>query len=55
MRACKSGLWKAKKYREQELRDRVIYLQKEVEKLFEIVREQEHRIVQLELAKRLGN
>ena len=54
MRACKN-LWTAKKRKQEDLKDRVIYLQRKIDKLYEIVEEQEHRIVQLEIMSKLGN
>lgn len=54
MRACKNLLM-AKKRRQEELKDRVIRLEKELDRMYEFVREQEQRITQLELARRLGN
>ena len=54
MRACKNLLM-AKKRKQEDLKDRVIYLQRKIDKLYEIVEEQEHRIVQLEIARKLGN
>lgn len=54
MRACKN-LWMAKKRKQEDLKDRVIYLQRKIDKLYKTVEEQEHRIVQLEIARKLGN
>ena len=53
-RACED-LITVKKRRESELKDRVMYLQEEVSRLETIVYELEHRIIQLEIARKLGN
>lgn len=54
MRACKN-LIRAKKSRQEELKERIRYLEKEVAKLGEVVCELQHRVTQLEIARKIGN
>lgn len=60
MRVCNNSLRsllksKSKKYKIVELKDRIMRLEKEVDRLYEAMRAQEHRIIQLEIARKLGN
>lgn len=43
-----------KKSKQEELKERVRYLEKDVAKLEEVVRELQHRITQLEIARKIG-
>ena len=53
MRVCKS-LIKAKKSRQDEQKEKICNLEKELECLYEKIRELEHRIVQLEIYQKIG-
>ena len=54
MRACKS-LIRAKKSRQEELKEIILYLEKEVQHLYEDVRELHQKVTQLEIMRKLGN
>ena len=49
MRACKN-LIRAKKSRQDEQKERIRYLEKEVQRLYEDIRELQQRVTQLEIA-----
>lgn len=48
------NLIRAKKKSKEELKARIMYLQKEVSKLEDIICELEHRVTQLEIARKVG-
>lgn len=54
MRACKN-LIRARKSRQEEQKERIHCLEREVMQLEEVVRELQHRVTQLEIARKLGN
>ena len=49
------NLIRAKKSRQEEQNERLRYLEKEVQHLYEDVRELHQRVIQLELMRKLGN
>lgn len=53
MRACKN-LIRAKKSRQEELKERICYLEKEIQRLYEDMRELQQRVTQLEIARKVG-
>lgn len=48
-------IWRRKKkYKQEELKDRVMHLQNEISKLEEIIHDLDRRIMQLEIARKVG-
>ena len=54
MRACKN-LIKAKKSKQEEQKERIRYLERKVQQLYEDVCELHQRVTQLEIMRKLGN